>query len=334
MKAFLMHRDKDFELHKNLSSSEQALMQDLELETLLNAVACGDEFLFEIAKWAFIIGIHNNLDTIRYRQAVLKDCLKNPSIVKEIYDIALDAIEKEKKNYWGILSNYPSAILHRSIDVLQMFVTMLRKLRNVADQYAESFESEDFSRFFSMLQAELGDDYFAVIQAHLKETKFRGGVLLSVELGKGNKGTNYVLRKLRDKKPHWLKWLLAEGPPGYTFYIHPRDESGGRALSELNDRGISIVANALAQSVDHICSFFTMLRRELAFYIGCLNLHGKLTEMGEPVCFPVPVAANERRHSFNGLYDVCLTLSMKRRVVGNDVNADNKELVIITGANQ
>jgi hypothetical protein len=131
-----------------------------------------------------------------------------------------------------------------------------------------------------MLKTELGDDYFAIVQNHLKEMRFRGGVLLSAALGKGNKGTNYVLRKLTDKGPHWLKWVLGEGPAGYTFYVHPRDESGGRALSELNDRGISLVANALAQSTDHICSFCNMLRTELAFYIGCLNLHGKLTQNG------------------------------------------------------
>jgi DNA mismatch repair ATPase MutS len=46
------------------------------------------------------------------------------------------------------------------------------------------------------------------------------------------------------------------------------------------------------------------------------------------------VAAGERKHSFKGLYDVCLALSVKQRIVGNDVKADNKDLVIITGANQ
>jgi len=30
--------------------------------------------------------------------------------------------------------------------------------------------------------------------------------------------------------------------------------------------------NALAQSTDHILSFFAILRTELAFYVGCLNL--------------------------------------------------------------
>ena len=50
--------------------------------------------------------------------------------------------------------------------------------------------------------------------------------------------------------------------------------------------------------------------------------------------FPVAVASGERKHSFKGLYDVCLALNLKQRIVGNDVNADNKDLVMITGANQ
>jgi DNA mismatch repair ATPase MutS len=65
-----------------------------------------------------------------------------------------------------------------------------------------------------------------------------------------------------------------------------------------------------------------------------LNLHEQLAQMGEPVSFPLPMAPNERRHSFQGLYDVCLALTMEQKVEGNHVNADNKDLVIITGANQ
>jgi DNA mismatch repair ATPase MutS len=77
-----------------------------------------------------------------------------------------------------------------------------------------------------------------------------------------------------------------------------------------------------------------MLRIELAFYIGCLNLYEQLGQLGEPVSFPSSIASNERKHSFTGLYEVCLALTMKQKVVGNDVNADHKDLVIITGANQ
>jgi len=77
-----------------------------------------------------------------------------------------------------------------------------------------------------------------------------------------------------------------------------------------------------------------MLRTELAFYVGCLNLQERLSSKGEPTCFPLPVSSSERRHSFAGLYDVCLSLRLDQRVVGNDADANNKDLVIITGANQ
>ncbi|HTU00671.1 MAG TPA: hypothetical protein VMG58_02600, partial [Candidatus Sulfotelmatobacter sp.] len=128
--------------------------------------------------------------------------------------------------------------------------------------------------------------------------------------------------------------LFEHQPPAYTYYLHPRDESGARALAELNERGINLVANALAQSTDHILSFFVMLRTELAFYIGCVNLQERLAQKGEPVCFPVPLVSGGHTHSLAGLYDVCLTLSMDGRVVGNEVDADDKDLIIITGANQ
>jgi len=334
MKAFLMFKDCDFDLKRKLPWNEQVLTQDLELNTLFNAMAHGDEFLFEVAKKAVLSGLDNDLNTILYRQDILKDSLKSPSIVRDIYDIAVEAIGSEKKVYWGYFSKYPGASLSRSIEVLQMFTGMLKKLRNIADGPADKFGSEGFTTFFAMLKRELVDEYFASIQNHLRELKFREGVLISAELGKGNKGTNYILRKSQDKKQSWIERIFAKKPPSYTFTIPPRDDNGARALSELRDRGINLVANALAQSTDHILSFFNMLRTELAFYVGCLNLHDQLAQIGEPMSFPVPVAPRERRHSLQELYDVCLALTMKQKIVGNDVNADSNNLVIITGANQ
>jgi len=349
MKAFLMYKDHDFDLQRKLPPNEQALTQDLELNTLFNAMALGDEFLFEVAKKTFLSGLNNDPDTILYRQNILKDCLKNSSIVRDMYALAVESIESKRKSYWGIFSRYPAGILHNSIDVLQIFVDMLKKLRSIANEHADKFESEGFTAFFAMLKKELGDEYFANVQNRLSELKFREGVLISAELGKGNKCANYILRKLQDKKQSWMKRIFArfrrvicnclhipfsEKPPGFTFYIHPRDESGARALSELKDRGINLVANALAQSTDHILSFFNMLRTELAFYIGCVNLQRQLVQMREPISFPLPAAPGERRHAFKGLYDVCLALTLERKIVGNDVNADNKDPVIITGANQ
>jgi DNA mismatch repair ATPase MutS len=354
MKAFLMYKDRDFDpqqllrrrerelrpqnpdkkldLQQLLPWNAEALTQDLGLNILFNAMAHGDGFLFEVAKVALSSGV-SEPSTIVYRQHILSDCLKNPEVVRAIYGIAMDAIEKERKNYWSVFGRYPAGTLHRAVDVLQMFVGELKNLRRIAERDAGRFESEGFSTLFAMLRRELSEDYFSSLEGHLRRLKFRGGVLISAELGKGNKGVNYVLRKPNEDNRPWITRLIAQKPLSYTFHLHPRDEAGAQALSELKDRGINLVANALAQSTDHILSFFQMLRTELAFYIGCLNLHARLIEIGEPMCLPVPAAIGARKLSFSGLYDVCLALSMEKRVVGNDLNADQKSLFIITGAN-
>jgi DNA mismatch repair ATPase MutS len=333
MKAFLMFKDKDFDLEQKLPPGEPALTQDLELKTLFNAMALGNDFLFEVVKKAVFSSLTDS-DAIIYRQDILRDCLQNHSIVGDIFTLAGEAIECRKKTFWGISSYSPSSILYNSVGLLQMFAGKLKELRNIADEHSDKFESDGFKTFFSMLKRELDDEYFTSIQDHLKELRFNNGVLLSAELGKGNEGTNYILRKPNGKNQNWMKRVFSQKSSTYTFHVDPRDIGGGQALSSLKNRGINLVANAAAQSAEHIDSFFNMLRIELAFYVGCLNLQEQLSQIGEPISFPSPATLDERRHTFQGLYDVCLALTMKQRIVGNDVNADNKNLVIITGANQ
>jgi len=334
VKAFLMHKDRDFNPQGQITWQEQALIQDLELNTLFQAMAQEDKFLFEVAQKAVLSSL-TDTEEILYRQTILLDCQRNPSVIRDIYSIAVEAIEKEKKHYFGVFDRYPSGILRRSLKVMQMFMEMLKKLRSIADEQAR-FESEGFRAFFAMLQQELSDEFFLSAENHLKQMDF-DGILMSAQLGKGNKGALYILHHTEERKISWwerLERIFFDQSPEWTYFISDRDESGTRAVSQLKDRGLNLVANALAQSADHILSFFSMLRMELAFYIGCLNLQERLSHKKQPFCFPAPVAAGERLHSFRGLYDVCLALSLEGDIVGNDLNLDSKDLVLITGGNQ
>lgn len=330
MKALLMHPVQDFDLQRERPPHQAALIQDLELGTLVDAMAGGDQFLYEVAERAVLSSLQDP-EAICYRQQVLTDCLQQPAVVRELYGIAVEAIQRERK-IWGVFMNSPDTILHHSLQVLELFLGILKRLRAIADNQAGRFRSEGFARFFAMLATELDDEYFLTVEAHLQELRFRRGALLSAELGKGNKGIRYVLR--RAPKLNWRERLGLGTGSGYGFTIPDRDENGFKALEELRARGINQVANALAQSTDHILSFFAMLRAELGFYVGCLNLHERLADKGEPTCFPEPVAPGPRALAAQGLYDVCLALHTQAGVVGNELDADDRSLVMITGANQ
>jgi DNA mismatch repair ATPase MutS len=333
MNVFLMHRESDFDFAAPLPVNEPDLTQDLELNTLFVAMAGEDEFLRKVVRSAVFSGTNNDIETILYRQEVLKDCLANPAVVSEIYAIAVDAIAQEKANRWGIFSNYPNAILRHSMDVLHIFVAKLTELRNLSFRDTHAFRSEGFTRLFSMLKNELTDEYFAEIEAHLEYLKFDRGVFISAELGAGNRATNYVLQR-QVKPSHWWDELFQKKEAAYTLNIHPRDENGSRALSEISDKGVNVVADVLGRASDHVLGFFKMLRTELAFYLGCVRLADQIHAKGMPICYPVPTEPITRRHSFRGLYDVCLALRANHLVVGNDLSADGKEVVLITGANQ
>jgi DNA mismatch repair ATPase MutS len=331
MKVCLLHPERNFD-SPPLPWNEQALIQDLGLDVLLAAMAHRDKFLFAASKEVMLSSLTTEVDTILYRQNVLRDCLKHPVVVRDLYALAVKGIESENKGYWAFFGKYPTGLLNRSLELIHMLVDALRKLRMLAEKQTAGFESAGFRRLFAALHSELNEEYLENINAHLKDLRFLDGTLITAELGEGNKGANYILRKSTAKRTRFKR--LFDKEPGFTFRLHPRDQRGAKALGELNEKGITHVATVLGQSADYILSFFRTLRTELAFYVGCLNLHQTLEKKKEPVCFPVPVSADARQHSFTELYDVGLALTVRHNVIGNDFAAEHKELVIITGANQ
>ena len=130
MKVFLLHRDQDFAVKPELrdamfdammsgdlfaitrirrdrerekapgpplapAGNDAVLTQDLELRTLWNAMADGDEFLFEMAKCSVLSSL-TDPDAIVYRQHVLADCIEHPEVIRQLYQLAIEALENER----------------------------------------------------------------------------------------------------------------------------------------------------------------------------------------------------------------------------------------------
>ncbi len=331
MKAYLMHRDRDFDPDADAPVNAAELVQDLELDAVFDAMADGDTFVRDVVRRA-VLGSLRDADTIRYRQGILADALAHPEVVRDLYAISIEAIERERHVYVGILGRQPERIVSRSVEVLGIFLELLRRIRALADEHAAAFTSEGFGRFFGMIETELDDDYLASVQAHVHDLSFPGGTLLAARLDAGNKGADYTLLQAPRAKRGIVERLFGERS-GYVYTVPDRDIAGFEALAELRNRGVAVAASALGRSTDHILNFFRMLRLELAFYVGCLNLADRLRGKGEPICLPDPIDS-PTGFATQGLIDASLTLRIEDRAVGNDVGAEGMALVMITGANR
>lgn len=333
MKALLLYKDRDLDLESEIPEEALDLEKDLGLEQIIEAMADGDQFVGDVSRRALGSSLQS-VDQIRYRQEVLLDCIRNSDAVRDLYGSTIEVMKEAGKVYFGHFIRLPSSVLHSSIEVLRILVRRLHELRRTAEEQEPNFQSEGFRKLFAMLKRELSDDYFAEVNAHLKKLAFKDGVLQSARLGRGNAGVDYVLRRPNDDPRNWFRRIFTKGPQSFSFRIADRDDAGARALSALRDRGLNLVANAAAQSKDHILSFFANLKTDLAFYVGCLNLRRSLTSLGLPTVLPEPSPPERRRHSFEGLYDPGLALTVKMGVVGNSLNLDGHVLTVITGANQ
>lgn len=333
MNVFFMYPDADFSLESPLPETAADLIVDLDLARIFDAMASGDPFVRTVVERAVMLSL-DNAKLIQYRQALMQDALSHPDAIRRLYQLASEALDRRKRHFFfGVTTRYPSSILHESADLLMTMTEMLRQLKAEVGRDREAFGSPALTQFAAMLGDELSDEYMATLEQYLRDLKQRDNIVLRARLGQGLQGTDYTLLK-PTKSGSWMDRLLGRGPAHYSFQIPDRDQGGISALSEIRDRGINEVANALAQSAEHVLGFFQQLKTELAFYLGGIHLADQLRERGCPVCLPDFAESDTWRLSFDSLRDVGLVLSTDQPVVGNDSAVQDLSLLVITGANQ
>ena len=315
-------------MKKESGFGQDALTADLELEYILSAMAGEDKLVYDVCSRILLRPLRTE-DTIRYRQAILADCIRNPGTIRALYAITTDA-QKRKSQSWSWLSarQYLSSNFSSAVSLLKIYVEELLRLRNTLGADGQRFRSDGLIRFTRMLWQELDDGYFSQVDALLEELKDDKGTLISAKLGNYCQGVDYVMRR-REKSHFGRHWYFAP-----SFSIAPRDDAGASDLGERRDRAINESTNVLAQSAEHVGSFFTVLQQELAFYVGCLNLHDKIEGLGMSVCIPGLLPPESENRRFENLYDVGLALTKNEKVIGNRLASESKRLFIITGANQ
>lgn len=331
MRVRLLHRDRAGD-GTPLAAGAETLVQDLELEIVLRAMADGDDFLLEVARRGVLASLEDP-EAIHYRQEVFADCLRHPDLVRDLYSLASEAVRGEREILRGF-GDYPDAVLRRAVERLELFGRSLRRLRAIADARGASVHSEGLRTFFERIGGELDDEWFVSFDRHLEDLRFRHGVTFSAALGPGNQGTAHLLHRTVPRGIGWWTRLRLSDEDGFTIEVDGRSETATRQLAELRERGVALVADVGAQSADHVSDFLQELRAEIGFYLGGVNLREQLASRGVPVSRPAPHPSSASGLAFSGLRDVALTLLGPAPVVPNDLVAEDRPLLLVTGANQ
>ena len=228
MKVYLLYRDQDFDFEAGLPPGHEDLIQDLELNTLLR----GDGRRRQVPAR----GVHarccspacDDPEAIRYRQQVLADCLAQPGGHPR-------DVRGRGRRPGGQAA--PLGRLRRQLP--EPLVQPLGRgqppgrLCGPPQAAAEDrrrprreFRSDGMRALFATLQRELDDEYFEEISDHLKQLRFRAGVLISAELGRDNSGIGFVLRAPGDAPAAVDR--AAGDRPAHLLLLHPRAPRRGR----------------------------------------------------------------------------------------------------------
>ena len=333
MNARLMYPDRAFDAHQPLAWNASALAEDLSLRILVSTMAGDDPLIEQVTQAVLLVAAPLDRSAVMHRQAIVRDAVEQSATVRALYEITDQAVENRRRSWFGITSRYPSSMLSGAVELMSRHVPVLERLRDIARSAAPRFRSPGFLTLFATLESELSEDYLLRVRQHLETLRLRYGVPLSARLGPGNAGADYRLLEPDPDTRSWLRRLFSRGPEEYVYRLPERDEAGARALSELHDRGIQRVARAMVQATDHVDGFLHMLRMELAFHLGCINLWKRLTALKVPLCYP-ELTPRRPLPSGRGLEDPCLALQMGQSLVTNELKIGGESLLVITGANQ
>jgi DNA mismatch repair ATPase MutS len=336
VKAHLLFADRDPATVATPLQESADMVRDLGLGTLFDTMAGDDPFVREVAAQVVLRPLENPAE-IEYRHEVLIDCLAHPAEVHELYHLAVQAAQSKRRIRSWLATPTPSSVLHHAIALLEELQDQLLELRRFSAANARLFTSPAFKTFFAMVDRDLDDAYLALLKDHVRRLRFPSGEVMTASVDQHLQGRDHVLRKPQRVRRTWREvfGLGLFGQPGvYTYRLPERDEAGARTLGRIRDRGLNRVADAAAQSADHVLDFFGHLCWELAFYVGCIRLHDAIHAVGAATCIPQPRSAEAMALSFRGIRDVGLVLRAMTDVVPNDLDADHKTVIMITGANE
>lgn len=339
MKPYLLYEHYENAGQRKIINSGE-LIEDLNLDVTFKAMAADGSFLYNAVKTVALNGL-TDIESIIYRQNVLKDCLNNNSVINDIYNIASNTLKEAAYYRQSTQPGFSKMVsvsfkVRNSAGLLELLVVNLDRLRSLSCKSEKNFSSKGMKKFCGQQMELLTDDFFTKVKQHIEDLKFiseGGRMVIGSSVGNGMKGIGHILRKISGsplkispgKKPGRM-------PAGNEILLD--NVSIANSAKEMEDAGLVHILRLINHFNANIINYFELLCHEAGFYLACTNLHSMLKKLNAVVTFPIPYETDKRDLVFKELYDLSLFINEKRNLISNDLDAIDKCLFIITGANQ
>ena len=331
MRAALVHRSEPVDLEQPAPPGHADCAQDLGLSVLISTAAAADPAIGPVVAWALAHPLTDR-DAIAYRQAVLTDFLEHPDLLRELLATCTDALDAQRavRHAYFWVSEHPDATLRRSVNMLNDLLPHLTRLRELAVEHADDVRSSGVRQLFADVRRDLDEARLDALAVDLRVLAFDDGVSADVGLGAGAGIAGYRLRRPRRRSR--AERLSERMDRRRVVRASPTSDDGDH-ITALRDQALTGVATDLARATRHLVEFLEQLQIQLRLFAGAVALDRAVAALDLPRCFPEPQEPATHAADIRGLCNLDLALRGGRAVVGNDLVAEDRRAIVVTGAN-
>ena len=370
MKVCLLYADRERATDASYYDPK-SIIQDLGLESLflvaskemtyedgaVKKVEEKDPFLVESLRKIMMIPLTSQ-EEITFRQEIVADSLRAPDMIREMYRISSETLVKWNELGRGIREKIrmgnPVVRLTTEIRVLHLLCDAITVVRNLVEQQKE-LASQGLVAFREELRKAFSEEREAYVRKILADISFytdgldqkdegrdqvvKPRIVFECGMEDGLKFSSLKLQEVasvstkfyrrgstRDKLQKFINsWM----PDSFSTI----EESRIREQTQTLEYGIvNYLVKRLRWVTDEFQTFFDQLRFQSAFYLGAIHLKENMDRFGLRWCYPK--VCDRRNLEFSDLREFVMALEQRVRVIGNSCSLPQKDLLIVTGANQ
>jgi DNA mismatch repair protein MutS len=339
---------------------------DLDLEQLAQAFTAHTEYRQEILKTLAFLPADR--ETIQYRQDVLADLQDHPDLTAALRELFPKIEALEYFNTSLAVPNQQPAIYEVTTRAgeLELLVECTGRLSAALHSPDQELRSEGLRKLAQEIQQVEGDERYRQLKAELphwlEALRSAASVTIGVNLDAQLRPMSATLLSVNQHTftssdlldrllgitkngtagiaPLYTVQEAREGRGAFNFGPEPLLAKLFEDLSDILEKTARPVAQALKRYISINSRFLSILRPELTFYLGALDLIKTFTTAGVPVCVPVIAPREARLCEIEAACNANLALhliGLERvdELVLNDIHmGEDGRIFILTGPNQ